>query len=47
MAARATRGDYLDNAESLEQRRRKDVGMNTEVRRVEESAPKPRKKPPR
>ena len=24
--ARATRGDYLDNAESLEQRRRKDVG---------------------
>src|SRR5690349_21968169 len=32
MAERATRGDYLDNADSLEQRRRKDVKMNTEVR---------------
>ena len=41
---RATRGDYFDNAESLEQRRRKDVGMNTEVRRVDESARKARKK---
>ena len=40
MAERAVRGDYLDNAEMLEQRRRSDVGMNTEVRRVDESAPK-------
>ena len=40
MAERATRGDYMDNAESLEARRRSDVGMNTEVRRVDESAPK-------
>jgi 4-hydroxy-3-polyprenylbenzoate decarboxylase len=47
MAARATAGDYLDNAESLEQRRRSDVGMNTEVRRVDESKPSPRKKRPR
>ena len=38
------RGDYLDNADSLEQRRRSDVGMNTEVRRVDESAPKSREK---
>ena len=35
-ALRATRGDYLDNAKELEQRRRKDVRMNTEVRRVKE-----------
>ena len=35
-ARRATRGDYLDNAKGLEQRRRKDVRMNTEVRRVKE-----------
>jgi 4-hydroxy-3-polyprenylbenzoate decarboxylase len=47
MAARATSGDYLDNADSLEARRRSDVGMNTEVRRVDESAPKPAKKPRR
>ena len=40
MAARATAGDYFDNAESLQARRRSDVGMNTEVRRVDESAPK-------
>ena len=39
-AARATAGDYFDNAESLEQRRRSDVGMNTEVRRVDERKPK-------
>src|SRR5262249_47103590 len=39
MAKRATDGDYLDNAESLERRRRSDVGMNTEVRRVDESRP--------
>jgi hypothetical protein len=46
MAARAARGDYFDNAESLEQRRRSDVRMNTEVRRVEEkrnSRPKPKR----
>ncbi|MCC6776284.1 MAG: UbiD family decarboxylase [Hyphomicrobiales bacterium] len=42
-AARAARGDYLDNAAQLEQRRRKDVRMNTEVRNVKESKPKPRK----
>jgi 4-hydroxy-3-polyprenylbenzoate decarboxylase len=45
MAKRATDGDYLKNAESLESRRRSDVGMNTEVRRVDESTPqKPRPK---
>ena len=37
MAARATAGDYLDNAQSLEQRRRRDVRMNTEVRNLQES----------
>src|SRR6185312_10737927 len=42
MAARATAGDYFANAESLEARRRSDVGMNTEVRRVDESKPSPR-----
>jgi 4-hydroxy-3-polyprenylbenzoate decarboxylase len=41
-AERATRGDYLDTAKSLEKRRRKDVRMNTEVRTVKESARKPR-----
>jgi 4-hydroxy-3-polyprenylbenzoate decarboxylase len=46
MAARATAGDYFDNAESLERRRRSDVGMNTEVRRVDESKPS-RPKPKR
>ena len=44
MAARATAGDYLDNAQSLEQRRRRDVRMNTEVRNVQESESKPRPK---
>ena len=44
MAARATAGDYFDNAESLEARRRSDVAMNTEVRRVDEQKPKPAKK---
>jgi len=39
-ALRATRGDYLDNAKELEQRRRKDVRMNTEVRRVKEKTKK-------
>src|SRR6185312_8857306 len=39
-ALRATRGDYLENAKDLEKRRRKDVRMNTEVRR----APAPRGK---
>ena len=33
-------GDYFDNAESLEKRRRKDVRMNTEVRRVKETSKK-------
>jgi len=47
LAKRATNGDYFDNAESLEKRRRSDVGMNTEVRRVDESKPGPRKKSPR
>jgi 3-polyprenyl-4-hydroxybenzoate decarboxylase len=47
MAARATAGDYLDNADSLEQRRRSDVGMNTEVRRVKELPPKSSKRPRR
>jgi 4-hydroxy-3-polyprenylbenzoate decarboxylase len=42
-AARATRGDYLDNAAQLEKRRRKDVRMNTEVRNVKETKPKLRK----
>ncbi len=41
MAARATAGDYFDNAESLVARRRSDVAMNTEVRRVDESKPSP------
>ena len=44
MAERAVRGDYLDNADSLVARRRSDVGMNTEVRRVDEGAPKSRPK---
>jgi 4-hydroxy-3-polyprenylbenzoate decarboxylase len=47
MAARATAGDYFDNAESLEARRRSDVAMNTEVRRVDEQKPKPVRKPRR
>src|SRR5207344_2410323 len=41
-AIRATRGEYLDNAKGLEQRRRKDVRMNTEVRRVKEKASAPK-----
>jgi 3-polyprenyl-4-hydroxybenzoate decarboxylase len=44
MAARATAGEYLDNAQSLEQRRRRDVRMNTEVRNVQDSESKPRSK---
>ena len=43
-ALQATRGEYFENAESLEARRRKDVGMNTEVRRVKEEPKKLRKK---
>jgi len=39
-ALRATRGDYLDNAKDLEKRRRSDVRMNTEVRRVKPKAKK-------
>jgi 4-hydroxy-3-polyprenylbenzoate decarboxylase len=46
-ALRATRGDYLDNGKGLEARRRKDVRMNTEVRRVNEQKPRPRNKSPR
>jgi 4-hydroxy-3-polyprenylbenzoate decarboxylase len=37
-AARATAGDYFETAKLLEKRRRKDVGMNTEVRNVDERA---------
>ena len=46
-ALRATRGDYFENGKGLEKRRRKDVRMNTEVRRVKEktSAPKATGKP--
>jgi 4-hydroxy-3-polyprenylbenzoate decarboxylase len=43
-AEAATRGDYLNNANALEKRRRKDVAMNTEVRRVKERSGKPRKR---
>jgi 4-hydroxy-3-polyprenylbenzoate decarboxylase len=43
-ALRATRGDYLENADGLEARRRNDVRMNTEVRRVKEQKPKARQK---
>jgi UbiD family decarboxylase len=35
-AQRATRGDYFETGMRLAQRRRKDVPMNTEVRKVEE-----------
>jgi UbiD family decarboxylase len=35
-AARATRGDYFATGERLARRRRSDLAMNTEVRRVEE-----------
>jgi 4-hydroxy-3-polyprenylbenzoate decarboxylase len=35
-AARATRGDYFTTGRQLEKRRRKDVRMNTEARRVKE-----------
>jgi 4-hydroxy-3-polyprenylbenzoate decarboxylase len=44
MAERAARGDFLENTKTLESRRRKDVRMNTEVRRVEEKPAKPRRK---
>jgi 4-hydroxy-3-polyprenylbenzoate decarboxylase len=43
-AERATRGDYLETAKLLEKRRRKDVRMNTEVRNVKETVPKPQPK---
>ena len=44
-AERATRGEYMDTAKLLEKRRRKDVRMNTEVRRVDESKPaRPKRK---
>jgi UbiD family decarboxylase len=35
-AARAVRGDYFTTGKEIEKRRRKDVKMNTEVRRVKE-----------
>jgi 4-hydroxy-3-polyprenylbenzoate decarboxylase len=45
-AARATAGDYFETGALLEKRRRKDLAMNTEVRRVKESAAaSPRAKP--
>jgi UbiD family decarboxylase len=40
-AARAVRGDYFTTGNELEKRRRKDVKMNTEVRRVKERKRKP------
>ena len=40
-AARAVRGDYFTTGKELEKRRRKDVKMNTEVRRVKERKRKP------
>jgi hypothetical protein len=39
-AVRATRGDYFEYGKQLEKRRRKDVRMNTGVRRVRERKPK-------
>jgi 4-hydroxy-3-polyprenylbenzoate decarboxylase len=39
-ALRATQGDYFETARHLEGRRRKDIRMNTEVRRVQEGQPK-------
>jgi 4-hydroxy-3-polyprenylbenzoate decarboxylase len=42
-AERAVRGDYFENGKLAEKRRRKDVGMNTEVRNVKESGPEVRK----
>jgi UbiD family decarboxylase len=39
-AERAARGDYFENGKRLEKRRRKDVGMNTEVRNVKERKPR-------
>jgi 4-hydroxy-3-polyprenylbenzoate decarboxylase len=41
-AARAVRGDYFETGKLLEKRRRKDVGMNTEVRTVKARKPKAR-----
>jgi hypothetical protein len=43
-AKRATRGDYFEAGKRQEQRRRKDVRMNTEVRNVEQQKPKARKR---
>ena len=42
-AARAARGEYLTTGDALKKRRRKDVRMNTEVRRVKETPAKPRR----
>jgi len=41
-AERATRGDYFATGERLKKQRRKDVRMNTEVRKVKPGKPKPR-----
>jgi 4-hydroxy-3-polyprenylbenzoate decarboxylase len=41
-ATRAVRGDYFETGKQLEKRRRKDVGMNTEVRTVTTRKPKAR-----
>jgi 4-hydroxy-3-polyprenylbenzoate decarboxylase len=43
-AERAVRGDYFETGRLLEQRRRKDLAMNTEVRTVREAKPRPRPK---
>jgi 3-polyprenyl-4-hydroxybenzoate decarboxylase len=43
-AKRATRGDYFEAGKRQEQRRRKDVRMNTEVRNVDQPKSKPRKR---
>ena len=41
-AERAVRGDYFETGKLLEARRRTDVAMNTEARRVAEGKPKSR-----
>src|SRR6201999_3834077 len=45
-AARAVRGEDLESGALLEEGRRKDVRMNTEVRNVEERKPKAKRKRP-
>jgi hypothetical protein len=41
-AERATRGDYFETGNLQEKQRRKDVRMNTDVRRVKPRKPKAR-----